>query len=94
MLRNRHQPLEFPGHRENFDLAKKIIRSEAPITIYYSNNHTTSPLPNGVAPNAAVDEVGSVQDSDRRFDCIFVAFELALDLFCDGLHVWFPYSPI
>jgi hypothetical protein len=43
-----------------------------------------------LAPNAAVDEVSGVQDCDRYIDGIRIPFELNLNLFCDGFHVWFP----
>jgi hypothetical protein len=34
-------------------------------------------------------DLRSVKDQ-RSFDRILITFELDLNLFCDGFHVWFP----
>jgi hypothetical protein len=55
-----------------------------------AENGATSALTNGITPDTAVDEVETVQNSDRSIHSIVIALELNLNLFCDGLHDWFP----
>jgi hypothetical protein len=51
-----------------------------------SDNGRLPPFTNGLAPDAAVDEIEVMQKFDRFVYGIGIATDLEFDVFCNGVH--------